>query len=473
MSVTLVAGFMTMLDVSIVSVALPSIQRSLDTGPAGAQWVISGYALAFGLMLVPAGRLGDAIGRRRMFLAGLAGFVVFSAAAGAAPSIGWLIVARLAQGLAAGVLAPQSSGLIQTMFPGVERGRAFGFFGSTLGIATATGPLVGGVLLAVAGEPEGWRWIFYVNVPIGAVALLLAARLIPQHTSGAPRAHIDLVGIGLLGAGVLALLLPLVRASSGGLRQWWLFALGAGLLVAFYRWECRAVRRGREPLLDPRLVTQTPGYGPGASIGMAYFLGFSGIWLVLALFFQVGLGYSPLRSGLAVTPFALGSALSAAVGGRIVERYGRALTVIGLTGVTTGLAVTAVILLLVAPAAAGMAIAVPMFLAGVSGGLVIPPNLTLTLRCVPVRMAGSAGGALQTGQRIGAAIGSAALAGLFYAVLTARSDNYSAAIAVALGGAVLAMYVALGLAVREWRRARAAAHAEADDARHDPVPTHP
>ena len=179
LSVTLTAGFMSLLDVSIVAVALPSMRESLGASPAAIQWVVSGYALTFGLALVPAGRLGDAVGRRRMFLAALAGFVVCSAAAGAAQNEGMLVAARLAQGVAAGALAPQNSALIQQLFRGAERGRAFGFFGATVGISTAAGPVLGGVILALAGGPGGWRWIFYVNVPIGLVALVLAARLLP------------------------------------------------------------------------------------------------------------------------------------------------------------------------------------------------------------------------------------------------------------------------------------------------------
>jgi len=221
------------------------------------------------------------------------------------------------------------------------------------------------------------------------------------------------------------------------------------LAVAFVAWENRVVARGREPLLDPRLVRNTPGYASGATIGFTYFIGFSGIWIVLAVFFQAGLGYTPLQSGLAVTPFALGSAASAALGGRLVERRGRTLTVIGLAGVTVGLAAAAVVLLLVPAASAGLAVAGPMLLAGIGGGLVISPNVTLTLRCVPVRSAGSAGGALQTGQRIGAAVGTAGLAGLFHATLAATGGRYPVAIATALGGALVPMLVALGLAVRD------------------------
>lgn len=455
LSVTLVAGFMSLLDVSIVSVALPSIQRGLGTSPSGVQWIVSGYALAFGLMLVPAGRLGDALGRRRMFLIALGGFVLFSALAGAAPTMGLLIAARILQGLSAGALAPQNSALIQQLFSGAERGRAFGFFGATVGISTAAGPIAGGVILALAGEPDGWRWIFFVNIPIGALALLLAARLLPKGGGAGRRGHMDLTGVALLGGGVLAVMLPLVLAESGGLRTlWWLFPFGAALLVVFVLWERRVVARDGQPLLDVRLLRGTPGYASGAALGTAYFVGFSGIWLVLALYFQNGLGYTPLQSGLAVTSFALGSATSAAVGGRLVERFGRLLTVTGLSLVVGGLAVTAVVLRFAPAGSSGWAVAAPLLVAGIGGGWVISPNTTMTLRCVPVAMAGSAGGALQTGQRVGSAIGTALLAGVFYAVLAATGTDYPVAVSIAIGGAALAVTIALGIGIGEWRRGR-------------------
>ncbi|MFD0201609.1 MULTISPECIES: MFS transporter [Saccharothrix] len=450
LTVTLVAGFMSLLDVSIVSVAVPSIQHGLGTTPAGVQWVVSGYALAFGLALVPAGRLGDAIGRRRMFLAALGAFVLFSALAGLAPSTEVLIVARLAQGISAGALAPQNSALIQQLFRGAERGRAFGFFGSTVGISTAVGPVVGGLILAVAGEAEGWRWIFYVNVPIGLVALVLAARLLPRARGG-PRGQLDLVGAALLGTGVLAVMLPLVLAEAGGLALWWLFGLGAALLVLFVRWERQVAARGGSPMLNIALFTGTPGYGTGALLGMVYFVGFAGIWLVFALYFQTGLGYTPLQSGLAVTPFAVGSAASAVVGGRLVEKWGRKLTVTGLTLVVAGLAVTAVVLRFAPPHVAGWVVAPALLVAGIGGGWVISPNTTLTLRHVPVAMAGAAGGALQTGQRIGAAIGTAALTGVFYLVLSSSGRDFPVAVAVAVGGATVAVSLALVVALVELR----------------------
>jgi EmrB/QacA subfamily drug resistance transporter len=450
LTVSLVAAFMTLLDTSIVNVALPSIERDLGASAASVQWVVSGYALAFGLALVPAGRLGDTLGRRRMFLIALSAFVVTSALSGAAPTSRLLIAARLLQGIAGGMLIPQSSGLIQELFARAERGRAFGFLGATVGLATAAGPVVGGLILATFGGPDGWRWIFYVNLPIGLVALVLAARLVPAASRGGWRGvHLDLVGSLLLGGGVLSLLLPMVDATDGGLtRLWPLFGLAVALLAGFAWWEAATVRRGRQPLLDPRLA-RTAGYAPGLAIGSVYFMGFTGIWLVLALFLQDGLGYSPLRSGLAVTPSALGVAASAVVAGRLVGRVGRWLTVSGLTSTLVGLTATALVLRYVGGDRAAWVAAGPLLLAGLGGGMVTSPNVTLTLESVPVRMAGAAGGALQTAQRIGAAIGTALLASVFYRVLTGGGHAYPVAVSDALLCACGLMLLALLLAIAD------------------------
>jgi EmrB/QacA subfamily drug resistance transporter len=456
LAVSQLAGFMALLDVSVVNVALPSMERGLGVSAGAVQWVVSGYALTFGLALVPAGRLGDAVGRRRMFLIALSAFVVTSALTGAAPTIGLLIAARLLQGVAGGMLMPQNSGLIQDLFEGNERGRAFGIMGTTIGLATATGPVAGGLILAAVAGPDAWRWVFYINVPIGLVALVLAARLVPPGTGRHLRdTHLDLVGSLLLGAGVLSLLLPLVNAETGGLGQeWWLFGVAAALFVAFARWELRTVRRGREPLLDPRLAS-APGYAAGSVIGMVYFVGFTGIWLVLALFFQDGLGYSPLRSGLAATPFALGIAASAALAGRLVPRFGRRLTAVGLATTAAGLITTALMLRHIGGQAAEWAIAGPLLVGGIGAGMVTAPNITLALRDVPVRMAGVAGGALQTAQRIGGAIGTAALATIFYHLLSSTGD-YAAAVSdallIAAGLMLLAMLIAIADLVQHRRR---------------------
>jgi MFS family permease len=212
------------------------------------------------------------------------------------------------------------------------------------------------------------------------------------------------------------------------------------------------VRRGRQPLLDPRLV-RVSGYAAGSGIGLVYFSGLTGIWLVFALFFQDGLGYSPLRSGLAVTPFALGAAAAAVIAGRLVARVGRWLTVSGLATMAVGLIATALALRDVGGDAAAWATAVPLLVAGLGGGMVSSPNITLSLASVPVQMAGAAGGALQTAQRVGSAIGTAVLATIYYRVLTGSGD-YSAAVSDALLAASGIMVLALLLAVAELIRRR-------------------
>jgi MFS family permease len=178
--VTLAGGFMVLLDVTIVTVAVPSIQRGLGASASGVQWVVSGYPLMFGLVLVAGGRLGDALGRRRVYLIALTGFVVTSALCGAAPTLLFLIIARLLQGIAGGLITPQNAGLIQDLFRGADRGRAFGMLGATIGLSTAVGPVLGGAILDAFGEPDGWRWVFLVNVPVGLLTLVLAARLVPR-----------------------------------------------------------------------------------------------------------------------------------------------------------------------------------------------------------------------------------------------------------------------------------------------------
>jgi EmrB/QacA subfamily drug resistance transporter len=399
---------------------------------------------------VPAGRLGDTIGRRRMFLIALSAFVVTSALTGAAQTTGWLLAARLLQGVAGGMLIPQNVGLIQDMFRGAERARAFGVLGSIVGLATATGPVVGGLILDLAGSSDGWRWVFYVNVPIGLLALVLATRLVPPRSTPPIRGtHLDLVGSLLLGAGVLGLLLPVVSTETGGAGwMWWLFVPAVLLLLAFARWEVRTARRGGASLLDP-LLARTAGFPTGSAIALVYFTGFTGIWVVLALFFQDGLGYSPLHSGLAVTPFALGSAVSALFAGRAVPRFGRRLNVAGLLLAAMGMVATALVLREIGGNAAAWAAAGPLLVAGLGGGMVVSPNTTLTLESVPARMAGAAGGALQTAQRIGAAIGTALLATVYYNALTGRGPDFPAAVSDALLCAAGLMLLALAIAVAE------------------------
>ncbi|GAA1815040.1 DHA2 family efflux MFS transporter permease subunit [Actinomadura chokoriensis] len=422
LSVCLVAAFMTLLDVSIVNVALPSIRAGLDASEAQLQWILSGYALTFGLVLVPAGRLGDARSRRAVFMSGLALFTVASAGAGLAPTILLLVLARLVQGVAGGILNPQVAGLIQQLFQGAERGRAFGALGAVIGIATAVGPLLGGGLIALGGHGDGWRWVFYVNVPVGIAALFLAWWLLPAPIYG-ERQGLDPLGVLLLGAGVVCVLLPFVQE-----RQWhggptWLLVLaGAALIGVFVLWE----RRARSPMVDLRLF-RLRSYTLGTAIALLYFAGFTAIFFIYTLYLQNGLGYSALGAGLAITPFAVGSGLASAVGGRIVSRYGRPLVAAGLVLVAAGLGAVWVAVELVPGRGVGWAAAAPLLAAGLGSGLVIAPNQTLTLSEVHYTEGGSAAGVLQTGQRVGTAMGIAAVGAVFFAAVAGTRGDWATA----------------------------------------------
>lgn len=446
LAVCLVVGFMTLLDVSIVNVALPSIESGLGADSADLSWVVSGYALAFGLVLVPAGRVGDARGRKVTFLVGLSLFVLSSAACGFAQGPTQLVVFRLIQGVAGGILAPQVSGLIQLLFRGAERGKAFGMFAATIGISTAVGPLLGGVLIQLGGSAEGWRWIFFVNVPIGIAAFVAATRLIPARPSETKqplRGSFDPLGVLLLGAGVFALMLPMVQEQEWpGAQKWLLLIVAAVLLGAFVLWERRQGRVGHQQLVDLSLFSMR-SYSLGCIIAMVYFAGFTTVFFIYTLFVQQGLGYSALQAGLAVTPFALGSAVSAAAGGNIVNRVGRSLVLLGLGLVVLGMITTILAVQFVPGHNVGYAAALPLLVAGVGSGLVISPNLTLSLDQVPVTKAGIAGGVLQTGQRIGAAAGIALVGAVFFAQVANSGGEWARAFQIGLATAAGLVLIAL------------------------------
>ncbi|MFF7972620.1 MFS transporter [Streptomyces sp. NPDC007905] len=451
LGVCLTAGFISLLDTSIVNVALPSMERGLGASEAAQSWVVSGYALTFGLALVPAGRLGDMRGRRQAFLVGLALFTVASAACGLAPGASWLVLFRLIQGTAAGMVAPQTSGLIQQMFQGAERAKAFGLLGSVIGVSTAVGPLAGGLLIDAVGTDDGWRWVFFVNLPIGVAAFTAGLRLLPRFPgSGEKREDFDLFGVLLLGSAVLALMLPLVQEQQWtGREKWALLPVAALLLAAFWAWERRQGQQGRAPLVDLNLFSLR-SFTLGALISLTYFAGFTTVFFVYTLFLQNTVGYSALAAGLSVLPFAAASAVGAAAGGRLVVRFGRKLVVIGLVGVALGLLGVVVAVELVPGRGVGWATALPMLVGGIGSGLTVSPNTTLTLTRVPVHRAGAAGGVLQTGQRVGSAAGIAVVGAVYFAHL-ANHGHSTTAIQLGLLTAVGIIMIALVLAVADLR----------------------
>jgi MFS family permease len=308
------------------------------------------------------------------------------------------------------------------------------------------------VIIALLGADDGWRWIFLVNVPIGLVLLVAIRAMVPgRDPDSGGDTRLDLVGALLLGLTVLFVLFPVVRAE-GGSRAPLLLLLGVPLLAAgFVWWERRVVRHEGAPLLDIGLLRRVPGYASGILVGTLYFTGFTGIFLVLSIYLQDGVDRSALSAGLLLVPFAAGSAVAAPLAGRLVTRIGRRVTVGALLVMMSGVLSTA---LLAPPAADGdrfwLALGVPLLVAGLGGGAVVSPNFTLTLADVPTRMGGAAGGAVQTGQRIGASIGAAVVMTTYQLALSSYDDP-GAALRWALGLSLTVLAAAFAAAVWSWR----------------------
>jgi len=472
--VLLLGQFCALLDVSVTNVALPSIGRATGAGPSELQWIVSGYILAFALMPVIAGRLGDTRGRRRMFFIGVIGFIISSAAVGLSPVPIVMIAARVVQGLFGGLLGPQVSGYIQNAFPKTERGRAFGALGATLGIGTALGPVIAGLLIGLGGPQFGWRLVFFINVPIGLVAVILAklwvAELKPVAT---PKSvHLDVGGAVLLGSTLLCILFPIVEVNE--FHSGWLFGLlvpGAVLLWAFLRRESRLTRDSGSPLLNLSLF-RVPTFTTGVFFAVVFFCSNTGIPLLLSLYYQDGLGFTALESGLGVSAFALGSVLGATVAGRLVSRVGRPLVV----GAVSLFFLATLSISLVVHLSAGITttvevilrLALPVFVLGVAGGSIVTPNQTLTLMDVDPRNGGTAGGVLQTAQRVGSATGQTVLGTLFFATVagiavstregTPAPDpaHFASGLDVGLVGSLVFSGAALALGIVDLRRKRRA-----------------
>ncbi|AYG02661.1 MFS transporter [Gryllotalpicola protaetiae] len=414
--VCIAAGALTILDLSGVNVALPSIQKGLNASSAQLQLVVAGYALAFGLSLVPSGRLGDMRSRRKMFLIGLAAFALASAACALAQSDVWLTATRLVQGAAAGMLMPQVLGLIQQLFGPEDRPTAFGLFGAMVGVGTALGPTLCGLLIALGGETDGWRLLFWLNVPCGAAALLFALRLLPKKQDASPDTELDFPGLALLGAAVFCLMLPFLLTSGGQgddpTRWLWLIG-GVAFGTAFLFWERAYAARGKSPVVHLDLFRLT-SYRNGTAIAALYFAGMPATFLVTTLYLQEGLGATPLLAALATVPFALSSAAAAWYGGKLVRRFGRSLVIVGTAIVALAVAGLAAAATLTPPHLSEWPMAGAMLVGGIGGGLVISPNQTLTLADVPREEGSVAGSIQQLGQRLGTAVGLAAISAVFF-----------------------------------------------------------
>ncbi|MFC4299443.1 MFS transporter [Castellaniella hirudinis] len=457
LAVLLTTIFMSLIGVSIVNVALPSIHVALDATQSDMQWVLSGYALTFGVVLVAAGRAGDLMGRGGLFLIGVALFTLASVAAGLAPDATWLNGARFVQGVGSGLLNPQGLGMIQHYFRGAERGRAFGYFGTAVGFSVAIGPALGGLLIELGGLELGWRLTFLVNVPIGLVILVLGFRWFPRPLIRWPSASassasgwrsLDPFGALLLGLAVLAFLYPFVESHASPL-TWLLLPLSLGLTAAWIAWERRATRRGLSPMVDLRIFS-TASFSNGVLIMALYFLGMTSVWVLVALYVQEGLGMSALLSGLFGIPAALLSSWASDWAGRRVMAYGRRIVIIGLLLALAGLVLSGVVVGLQAyDLASAWWLLLTLSFIGVAQGLVISPNQALTLMDVPLDYAGSSGAIMQTGQRIGTSVGIALITAVVFWIL--NRSSWPTAMAAGLAVISIIVLIALRVAIKDQR----------------------
>jgi EmrB/QacA subfamily drug resistance transporter len=443
---------MALLDTTIVNVALPVIRESLKADEATLSWIISGYALAYGLALIPAGRIGDRIGHKPVFIVGLIIFTGASVWAGLAQDSASLVIARVVQGLGGGIFFPAVTAFIQLLFPGQVRGKAFAILGATIGFTTALGPVVGGLLIEWLGDADGWRSIFFVNLPFGVIAVIAAILLLPSGAEGKAANGADLIGLVLLAGGLVAILVPLIQGQQEDWPLWTYLSIAGGivLLVVFALWEVVVARRGKSPLVPPHLFSH-PSFTGGVILALVYFAAFTSIFFTISIFWQAGLGHTALESGLVSIPFALGSIIGASQSNRIAERLGRTTLLIGTAMVAVGLiALWLVLLTIPATELTNWELLGPLAVAGIGSGLFIAPNAQFIVATVDRTEAGAASGVIGTVQRIGAAAGIAIIGSVLFGNLDFATGHPPTAddVANVFGHAsTLAMFVSACFAV--------------------------
>nr|BFE58076.1 MFS transporter [Dactylosporangium thailandense] len=439
--VCLGAGFTTLLDQSVLTIVVPALRESLGAGPAALQWIVAGYSLSFGLALVPAGRIGDVAGRRRLFVGGLALFAAGAVVAGTADEA-WLVAgARLAQGVGAGTVNPQIIGLFQDLFTGRDRARALAAYAAVGGLAATLGPPVGGLVLELTGPDLGRRLVLLLNLPFALAMLPLAARHLPAARRPDHRTDLDPLGLALLAAAILALVLPLTGTAGGW--RWLLAAAVAG--TAFVLWERRYAASGRTAVLLPELM-RSRGYVLGTLVAMCYFGATLALGLALSLFLQHGLGYDPLITAALTLPGAVGFAAASFLSTAVVTRYGRAGVTAALGVAAASVAAEAAAVRLLPVGGVVLALALAQLVTGAAGGLVNAPNQALTLGHAPPGANGLSAAVLQLSQRLAAGVSVAAVTGVVLAAPASLAGHRTAllhAALICLGLIVLALAFAL------------------------------
>jgi len=430
--------FMTLLDLTIVNIAIPNMITKLHASLDDVLWVINAYALVLAVLVITAGRLGDLIGPRILFMSGVAVFTVSSAACGLSPSPGWLIGFRAVQGLGAAMLMPQTLTIITNTFPPERRGAAFGIWGAVAGVATIAGPTLGGLLVTAFD----WRYIFFVNLPIGVAVLALAAVIIPDLRLGR-RHRIDVLGVLLASAALLAICYGLVE----GQKYNWgtitsfisiplVLGLGVLLLAAFllYQW----LTQGREPLV-PFALFRDRNFSVMNWVSGVLAVGMMGIFLPFTIYLQSVLGFSALKAGLALAPASLVSMFIAPVAGRMSDRIGgKYILMTGLILFGGGMGWLA---LIAQPNSSWQAFLPALLVAGIGMGCTFAPLVTVAMRNVQPQLAGAASGVLNTVRQVGLVIGTAAVGALLQNRLVAEMNIQARTRAAALPARVRGRFI--------------------------------
>jgi EmrB/QacA subfamily drug resistance transporter len=413
LALVLAVECMDLLDGTIVNVAAPSIRADLGSSLSALQWIAGGYALTFAVGLVTGGRLGDIFGRRRLFLAGVAGFTVASALCGAAQSTEMLIAFRLVQGAFAALMIPQGFGIIRAAFPDSELQKAFGLFGPVIGLSAVLGPVIGGVLTDAAD----WRWIFLVNVPLGLAALAGGRRLLPESRAEQPPT-LDLPGAVLVSAAAGLLVYPLIQGREAGWPAWTFLSMAASVvvLVAFVVVERGRERRGVSPLVTPSLFRKR-AFSAGLATVLVFFAGMIGLMLVFTLYLQLSQDYSAIEAGLAMIPWSLGTAVGAGVGAGVLgPKFGRPTLHGGLAVMLLGVLGMIAVVGSAAGDVSALNLAGPEVLAGIGMGAMLAPLFDFVLAGVDDHEVGSASGVLNALQQLGGAIGIAVIGTVFFSI---------------------------------------------------------
>jgi len=479
LAVVMTASFMDLVDVTIVNIAVPSIQRDLGASFSAIQWVTGGYSLAFAIGLITGGRLGDIYGRKRIFLIGIIGFTLASALCGLAGSPDLLVATRILQGGAAALMVPQVLAIVHVTFPAEERGKVFGLFGAMMGLGAVSGPMLGALLTEWNLFGLEWRPIFLINLPIGIAGLLLGLRYVTE--SKAPQSlRLDLVGMALAALGLLMLLYPLTEGRESGWPLWGFVSMACSPLVLalFVRYERIKTRRDGSPLVELSLF-KVRSFAAGVGVQLTFGVVTGIFFLAWTLYMQLGLGWSPLRAGATGIPFSI--AISGAAGvsvQQLVPRFGRKVLQAG------ALVMAAGALLYLAEAnryGAGIhpwQMVPPLLVVGAGMGLIVAPLTDAVLTDVPPEHSGSASGVINTTQQLGNALGLGLASVAFFSVVDRIDPAHSTAAAIftdafthALWWVVAALLTVFLLMLALPLRARP--HSEedsgAEDAAGDPV----